>query len=86
MIIRSAKDSDAVELARIYNYYIDNTCVNVLAAGGLSAVYGYAVQANLQCPTCFPVERYSDVTGRIVFELDYELAVQVDLRILIVMD
>ena len=27
MIIRSAKDSDAVELARIYNYYIDNTCV-----------------------------------------------------------
>jgi len=27
MIIRSANEEDAAELARIYNYYIDNTCV-----------------------------------------------------------
>ena len=27
MIIRSAKLTDAAELARIYNYYIENTCI-----------------------------------------------------------
>lgn len=27
MIIRSANEEDAAELARIYNYYIDNTCI-----------------------------------------------------------
>lgn len=27
MIIRSANEEDAAELVRIYNYYIDNTCI-----------------------------------------------------------